>query len=440
MYPRLDSAVWTAPDAPPVDHVLGFDPEYGLVALVDRKGQPRRIDLRASEVRLASKAKLTSLASANGSELYGISDKGSLSRMTPSGDWSFDPPSAARWVFPQPNGSVIIAGNDGGQTQLWLIRPTDDEVVKTASIPLVSRGVRTQVGDRLYFTVDSGLIGVRTNDLSPVKSVRLSEPVSAIVPTPSGDRLYVALKNANSLAVIDRYSEAVSGRVTLPGPASELRMDPLGQFILARPDGSTDSAWVIAIGTNQLEGTIRSDWRADLPAFAPGSSIATARGNDVVIVNSRDLTDANTIAGGGRDFWYFFAWNGFRPRSADLDRPVTFDTPVAAPADSAVAPRDSAANPPLRDATPTMVEPPATFPPPRPAGYMVSFAAVLSEQNARQMAAEISVNGLRPRVIPTQSGSTTIYRVVLGPYGAREEAERVGRDSRRQYWVYEEAR
>ena len=157
------------------------------------------------------------------------------------------------------------------------------------------------------------------------------------------------------------------------------------------------------------------------------------------MVNSGTLSDASTIAGGGRDFWYFFAWNGFRPRSADLDRPVTFDTPAVAPADTlAGTTGDSAFNPPLRDATPTMIEPPAVIA--RPVGYMVSFAAVLSEQKAREAAAEISVNGLRPRVTPTQSGSTTISRVVLGPYGSREEAERVGRDSRRQYWIYEETR
>jgi len=359
--------------------------------------------------------------------------------MTPSGDWSFDPPSAARWVFPQPNGSVVIAGNESGKTQLWLIRPTNDEIVQTASLPLVSRGVRTQVGDRLYFTVDSGLIAVRTNDLTPVKGVRFDDPVTAMVPTPSGDRLYVALKGVNGLSVVDRYSGTASANVTLPGPASELRMDPLGQFILAKPAEREDSLWVIAIGTNQLRGTIPSDWRADLPAFAPASQIAVARGEDVVFVNLGTLSDASTVAGGGRDFWYFFAWNGFRPRSVDLDRPVTFDTPAVAPADTlAGTPGDSSFNPPLRDATPTMIEPPAVIA--RPVGYMVSFAAVLSEQKAREAAAEISVNGLRPRVTPTQSGSTTIYRVVLGPYGTREEAERVGRDSRRQYWIYEETR
>jgi cell division protein FtsN len=70
---------------------------------------------------------------------------------------------------------------------------------------------------------------------------------------------------------------------------------------------------------------------------------------------------------------------------------------------------------------------------------MVSFAAVLSEQKAAEVASGLSINGVRPRVVSAPSGASTIYRVVLGPYGSREEAERVGRDSRRQYWVYEES-
>lgn len=434
--------VWSAPGAPAPDTVLGFDPEDGSIAFVDAKGQPRRLDLRASEVRLASKAKLSALASQNGSEIYGVTESGAVSRITPSGDWSFDPPSKARWVFPQPNRSVIVAGNDGRSMRLWLIRPTDEEIIETGSLPAVSRGVRAQVGDRLYFTVDSGLVGVRTRDLAPVRSVRFRESVQAMAATPSGDRLYVALKGASRIAVVDRYSESLTGTVTLPAPASALRMDPLGQFILARPADGGDSLWVIAVGTNRVAGSIRSKWRSDLPAFAPGSMIATAQGADLVLISSQTLADARTIAGGAKDFWYFFTWNGFRPRSADLDRPVTFDSATALPpaSDSGVAlPGDTMASPPLRDASPTMIDPPATVPP-QLVGYMVSFAAVLSEQKAGEAAAGMSVNGLRPRVVATQSGSTTIYRVVLGPYGTREEADRVGKDSKRQYWVYEAAK
>jgi cell division protein FtsN len=69
---------------------------------------------------------------------------------------------------------------------------------------------------------------------------------------------------------------------------------------------------------------------------------------------------------------------------------------------------------------------------------MVSFAAVLTEQKANDAAQAINVNGMRPRVVAIPQGATTVYRVVLGPYGTREEAEKTGRDSGRPYWVYEE--
>ncbi len=436
--------MWSAAGAPHVSRVLGFDADYGVIAVVDEKGQPRRVDLRASEVRLASKEKLSSLSTANGSDIYGITAKGSIARITPAGDWSFDPPSRAGAVFPQPNGALIITGNQGNKTQLWLVRPPSEEIVKTASLPLVSRGVRTQLGDRLYFTVDSGLIGVRTRDLSPVKSVRLDEVVEAIVPTPSGDRLYVAARGSDQLVVVDRYSEQAAGRVDLPGPASDLRMDPLGQYILAKPAAGGDSAWLIAIGTNKVHGTIRSSWRADLPAFAPGSTIAAAGGADVIFINTANLAPASKVSGGARDFWYFFTWNGFRPRAAELDRPVTFDSAaVGAPTEAgAIPPGDSTlsypSNPPLRDASPTMVPLPPS-PPAQQSGYMISFATVLSDQKANELVASIVVNGARPRVLSALSGSTTIYRVVLGPFGTREEADRVGRDSKRQYWVFQDS-
>jgi cell division septation protein DedD len=412
-----------------------------VLAFIDDKGLPRRLDLRAGEVRTASKEKLASLTTLNGSDIYGITAKGGLARITPAGDWSFDPPARATSVFPQSNGSVVIAGNENGKTSLWLIQPTDEEVVQVASLPLVSR-IHAQVGDRIYFAVDTGLVGVRTRDLTPVKSVRFKNQVEAIVSTPSGDRMYVALKGANSLSVVDRYSESVSESVELPGSVTELRMDPLGQYILARPEATADSVWVIGIGTDRVNGSIATDWRPDIPAFAPGSSIAVARGNDVVLVDASTLATKSTITNGAQDFWYFLAWNGFRPRAAELDRPVTFDGPdsiVRNDSTAVPARTDSVPSPPLRDAKPSMLPLPPELTPVQH-GYMVSFAAVLSEQKATETAAGIVVNGVKPRVVQSQTGSTTLFRVVMGPYTTREEADRVGRDSKRQYWVYEETR
>jgi hypothetical protein len=341
-------------------------------------------------------------------------------------------------VFPQPNGSVVIAGNEKNKTALWLIQPTDDEVVQVAILPLVSR-VHAQVGDRIYFAVDSGLIGVRARDLTPIKSVSFRKPIQAIIGTPSGDRLYVAMRGETQLSVVDRYSETVTETVDLPGPVSDLRMDPLGQYVLARPESPIDSAWVIGIGSDRVNGSVAGEWRSDLPSFAPGGNIAVTNGGDVDFVDASSLTVRSTIANGAADYWYFVTWNGFRPRAAELDRPVTFGTADSIRGDSTSMPSrtDSVPSLPIRDAGPTMVPTPPELTAAQHS-YMVSFAAVLTDQKASETAQSIVVNGMKPRVVKTQSGQTTIFRVVLGPFATREEADRVGRDSKRQYWIYEE--
>lgn len=443
IYPRLDSAVWAAGGSPAIGRVLSFDPEGGLVAFTDDKGQPRRLDLRMGEVHSASKAKLTGVASANGNEIYGITPAGTIARMTPSGDWTYKPPQPAQMVFPQPDGALIIAGPIGTTTHIWLIRPTDDNILDSASLAGVTRGPRAQAGDRLYFTSVNGLTGVKTRDLGPLKQVRLPGVAQAIAPTPSGDRIYIALKESPRIMVLDRYSESLAGTIDIPAAAADLRVDPVGQLLLAKPAAGDDSAWVIAIGTGRLIGSVATRWTTDLPAFAHSSTIATLRGADVVFVDGTSLNPIRTVTGGARDYWYFFSWNGFRPRAADLDQPVTFgSSDTAAGADTIAPPVADSGRPapPLRDASPTVL-PPAVFAPPpvsqRPAGgFIVSFAAVLSEQRAQEIAAAIEVEGARARVVPTRSGGTAIYRVVLGPYVTKEEADRIGRESKRQYWVY----
>jgi cell division septation protein DedD len=444
IYPRLDSVAWAAAGSPAMGVVLGFDSEGGLVAFTDSKGQPRRLDLRMGEIRTASKAKLTGVVSANGSEIYGITATGTVTRMTPSGDWTFKPPLPAQALDPQPDGALVIAGPLGASTHLWLIRPTDDKILDSVSLSGLTKGPRAQAGDRLYFTSRNGLIGVKTRDLMPLKEIRLPGEAEAMAPTPSGDRVYVAVRGSPRILVLNRYSESLAGTIDIPAPATDLRIDPLGQQLLARPGGKVDSAWVIAIGTGRVTGSVATAWTADLPAFAPSSTIATLHDEDVVFVDGTTLSSVRTARGGAKDYWYFFSWNGFRPRAADLDQPVTFGSADTIPSTDTVprSPVDSTRpTPPLRDASPTVL-PPATFPPAaapqRPAaGFLVSFAAVLNEQRAQEIASGIQIGGARARVVPTVAGGTSIYRVVLGPYATREEADRIGRESKRQYWVYE---
>ena len=73
----------------------------------------------------------------------------------------------------------------------------------------------------------------------------------------------------------------------------------------------------------------------------------------------------------------------------------------------------------------------------RTRGVGVSFAAFVTEAPARQRAAIISVEGQKARVVTGEANGTRIYRVVLGPYPTKADAERIGRESRQSFWVYE---
>jgi len=86
--------------------------------------------------------------------------------------------------------------------------------------------------------------------------------------------------------------------------------------------------------------------------------------------------------------------------------------------------------------------PPATAAEPRdtarrPTGFTVSFAALLSGDKARELAGRIHVGNETARVVTVMREGQPVYRVVLGPYPTRDEADRVGRESRQSYWIYE---
>lgn len=494
LYPRLDSTIWTG-HSTSVERVLGFDPEGGTLALLDARGEPARMDLRLGEANVASKLRLASITAPGGSDIFGVND-GTVVRLTRAGSWKFNPPSPARAAFPQPDGSVLIAAQTGAETTIWKVHPPDMRIRDTVRLPLTMRGIRAQVGDRVYFAADSTLVGVRARDMSVVTPIAVHGRVVALAPTPSGDRVYVATAGDSSVAVVDRYTDRVATRVRLPGEVSELRMDRLGRYVLARPVRG-DSAWVIAVATNSVSGSARTRWTDDLPTAAPDGSIVVNTGRDVLLLDGETLQPVRSISGGGADYWYFLFWNGFRARPAGMDQPVTFASADSAPSDTlasrdtvSVAAGDSGmagtaagavtagapqATRPAAARTPVASAPATSRPTPalpsqaaatptapatpapaqaRPAPdhgasgspatsataeagpYTVSFAAMLTEDKARALADSIQVGGVKARVAPSHRGGTIIYRVVLGPYPSRAEAERIGHESGRSFWAF----
>jgi hypothetical protein len=430
-YPRLDTVVWSAAAAPAPIHILAFDDEAGEIAYVDARGFPARIDFRQGGAGTVSRAKLSAITSSDGSTIYAIGPDGSVQRYAESGTWKWKPPLAARALFPQNDGSLLVLGERKDGSVVWRLRPPSTDIVDSVVLPRVDRTLRTQVGDRLYLSAERELTGIRTRTMEKTPSITLDDPVELLAATPSGDRVFVVTTDGKAIQVVDRYrGEKVSGTIELGRPIADLRIDPLGRYLLAHP-AKTDSAIVIALSDNRVVGTVPSAWRADLPFVAPDGGIATAQGADVIIVQGETLKPVARVRGGAADFWYPFRWTGFRPRDAALDTPVEF----AGPSDSARAANDSTA--PRRDSAGAPAPVPQDTAVKRPQGFTVSFAALLVPERARELAAQIRVGSENARVITAMRDGSAIYRVVLGPYPTREEAERVGRESKQSYWVYE---
>lgn len=477
LYPKLDSAVWSG-SATTARDVLGFDAETGTLVLVDAKGEPVRLDLRLGTAAVATRARLAGLRLGSGSDIFGIRPHGEVVRIERETSWKLTPPMPAGAVFPQTDGTVIVAASRRGETRLWRVRPPDPRLRDTAVLaaPLTPETVRAQVGDRVYVATDTALVGVAGRALQATPPIRVGGRVAALVPTPSGDRLYVALARRPEVEIVDRYTDRITHRVTLPSAATALRMDRLGRYVLARP-ARGDSAWVISVATDRLVGSVATRWRSDLPAVAPDGAIALADGRDVVFVDGETLQSVRTVRGASTDLWYFAFWNGFRPRASAIDQTVTFaGAPDSTPTDSArsdsaaaAAGTPAPASPPPGGSVAPPGPPPAApggarpegagaSPPPAPASspsaapaparpaaaaspaplqtWTVSFATLLDAPRAKALADSVAVNGEFARVVTAQRAGTIIYRVVLGPFGTRAAAEAAGRDSRRPYWIF----
>jgi hypothetical protein len=447
-YPELDSVIWrSAVRAPALDRIVAFGGDDGYLAAVDTGGAPVRIDLRIGSVTVSRGDPVSAVSSADGGAIYGLTRSGAITRFTPSGsDWTFRPALPAQALSAQGDGSLIVTGARGDQALVWRVRPPQQSVSdsltfdlggKEAALRLEVAATAGAVGDRVYFGGNKSVVAVRTRDLTRALEVAMGDPVVAIAATPSGDRLFVALEDEAQLQIVGRFEEGVTGKIRLPGPARALRMDPLGRILLAR--GAGDSVYVVSLATDAVIGTVRSAWRGDLPLVLPDGAIAGTRGADVVLAHPETLADVRTVEGGAQQFWYTMRWNGFRPRKAGLDQPVEFRT--SAPRDAADRLPDSAGVVP--DSAAGAAVPPdsaaAAGSAPRDAIFTVSFAAVLDEQQARALARRIRVDGQQPRITTSERAGKTLYRVVLGPYPSRAEAERIGRASGQSYWIFEGA-
>ena len=298
---------------------------------------------------------------------------------------------------------VALVAGDAGRPQLRLVTLTTNQPPATRALPVAGDAAASRWGDLIAVASDSGVLLVDPLARREPAFVPLTEHPRALAFSPSGHRVYVARRTAAGIAVIDRYDREEVDGVALPTPASTLRLDPIGRWLLARPSIG-DSVWIVDLPIKTFVGSVATSWDADFPAIAPDGTLLVAQGDDIVAYRADSLRETGRVAGASGDLWTFTTW---RPRSG-------FHAALA----------DGAQSGPAAD----------TVGPGGPLYVQVSTSQ--NEAWSSQMAQQLSRAGLSARVLPPK-GTDDGFRVVLGPYPTREEAEAIGRKLGRPFWIYE---
>lgn len=381
---------------PAIERVIGVDPEAAQLFVRTAKRDILAYDLESGRVdSVVSDVELSTLGPDG--TLYAVDTKRRVTTLS----------RRVRLLWPHPldgDPTDLFGGTNerlvatvGGGHPVLVVAAADQPA---AARPLPAEGdvAASRWGEMVAVASDSGVTLLDPMGRRDAAFVPISDHPRALLFSPSGHRIYVGSRSGLGLRVIDRYSLKEIDGVALPTPAAALRLDPLGQWLLARPNVG-DTVWVVNLPIKQLVGGLPTPWLGDLPTIAPDGSLLLRSGDDVITVRPDSLKETGRITNAASDLWVATGW---APRGAA--------TPTAA----AVAASDSTT------------------------GEGPLYVQVSVSRNAtwsQQMADELTRAGLAAKVLPPATVDEG-YRVVLGPYTTREQAEGIGKKLGRPYWIY----
>ena len=386
---------------PPLERVIGLDAESEFLFVATAKQELLALDLGSGRVDTVAKEIAQAALGPDGT-LYAVDAKKrviSLSRRT-------------RFAWPQPLTGLPRDLFGSTDQRLVAVIPQDQHdpprlLIAAADQPPAIRQIAaggdvaaTRWGDLVAVASDSGVALYDPLGRRDPTFVALADRPRALAFSPSGHRIYVARRAALGLAVIDRYERRELDGVALPGPAAALRLDPLGRWLLARP-ALGDSAWIVDLPIKRHTGAIATTWQADLPAVSPDGALLYRRGDDIIAVRPDSLTETGKVDKGASDLWVLSSW---LPRGSGMASQASTD--VAADTVGAEGP------------------------------LYVQVSTSRNPDWSGRLAQDLVRAGLAARVLAPQ-GPDDGYRVVLGPYATRAQAEATGRKLGRPFWIYQ---
>lgn len=423
-----------ADDIPAIARGLGTDLEERIVYAVDTKGRLIGIDLLARRVRVHLAAARQLIATPDG-VIMGLDSAGHALRFASRSLTTFRASlEPGPTVLLRAPGSKLIASNSRAGVLQVLSEDGEAQRIDAPS----GRVTSTWYGDVVAVTTDSGVVLVDPNGKPAPHFVKLEGRPTLAAFSPSGHRLYVARKTGDIVivdpAVADgRFRGDDLGTLPLPAEPIALRIDPSGRWLLARP-ARGDSVWLVDLVRRERTATLRTRWAEDLPLVSGGRTLVSRDGNDVVAwdIAGAGPVERSRLAGAAGDVFMVVPW---APRVVAAPQQIAIDT-VLVVDDSAVAVDDTVTVPPVDSAlaVPQVELPPI---PTATTGPVAIYLQVSSSQNvdwARALADQLRQGGFPSRVFEPTTPEDG-FRVVVGPYGTREEADAAGRRLGRPYFI-----
>jgi hypothetical protein len=402
--PSLQPSEWKIQGRLPELHrVIGADLDQRVVYSLDTKGNVVLLDLQSGRFR-PFLARVHDGTMGPDGTLFTVDDSNFVTQTVRRTPVRLHPRLSSRPLALFGTKDDLLLTILGGKTNSLAVIGSDSHDSATA-LP-AGPVTATFWGDLLAVAADSAVVLFDPRGATPPRSDRVSGHARLVAFSPSGHRLFVADADGR-IQVMNRYSGEMIETIDLPGPAAELRPDPFGRWLLIRP-AKGDSVWLVDMARHRMAGAVAADWAADLPTVTNQGLLLVKQGADVVAYDAtrEGWPRVGAVSGGSADIWLPLAWIP-GPETAT----VTVVPDSTQPADSGVA-----------------GEP----------GNVV-YLQVSSSQNpawARDLAGQLRDAGL-PASVLEPHGPDEGYRVVLGPYASREEAESAGRKLGRPFFIYQ---
>lgn len=255
----------------------------------------------------------------------------------------------------------------------------------------------TTWGDLVVIGVDSGLVAIRTTDGLPAGFLPLTDEVTAVTFSSSGHRVYVTT-TAGELLVVERFQLELLSRHALPAGVEALRTGGLGRYLLMRPV-DRDTVWIVDALQISAPLPVEGSWDDELPSIGPDATVLIRQRSDVIAVDPATGRVTGRVPGGGSDRWLSAVWEPQRPALQ-----------LAREADTSSAVETS-------DQT-----------------VYVQLSSTSNESWAQARVDELREARLNARVLQPNENYDR-YRVVLGPFPTREDADNIGRRLGQPYFI-----